>query len=68
MQPNVRGQSSTKHLALDPQQPAKYRVITTMVKLERGARDWFLVHAERDQARPKEKEWQNIFIFSSEAK
>jgi hypothetical protein len=46
----------------------QYRVITTMVKLERGARDWFLVDAERDQARPKQKERQNIFISSSEAK
>lgn len=40
----------------------KYRVITTMVKLERGAKDWFLVDAKRDHARPQENEWQNIFI------
>jgi hypothetical protein len=40
----------------------KYQVITTMVKLERGARDWFLVDAKRDHARPKKKEWQNIII------
>lgn len=45
----------------------KYNAKSTLVYLERGATDWFLVKIQEDAVRPKEKEFLNIAISADQA-